>query len=88
MTIICIKCPIAYGCAWCSAYNYQKTGSFNKRVTYICVMHKARALGNMYFWGRLRQMGIQTRFVPYVTEEMALEIISKSEWNMLNTLWR
>ena len=43
----CINCPIAEGCAWCQAYNYQDSGGdFNHRATYICIMHKARALAN------------------------------------------
>ena len=46
----CFNCPIAGGCAWCSAYNYQITGTPDKRVTYICVMHKARVLANEYYW--------------------------------------
>ena len=32
----CFHCPIATGCAWCSAWNYQETGSANKRSTNIC----------------------------------------------------
>ena len=49
----CFYCPIAKGCAWCSGYNYQVTGDVNKRVTYICETHKARALANVYFWNKL-----------------------------------
>lgn len=46
----CFNCPIAAGCAWCSAYNYQTFGTANKRATFICPMHKARALANVYYW--------------------------------------
>ena len=50
----CINCRIAEGCAWCQAYNYQDSGGdFNKRATYICVMHQARALANSYYYNRL-----------------------------------
>lgn len=45
----CFYCPIATGCAWCSAYNWESQGSYNKRATYICPMHKARALVNVYY---------------------------------------
>ena len=48
----CINCPIAAGCAWCSAYNYEYFGELNKRATFICIMHKARALANVYFWNK------------------------------------
>ena len=48
----CFYCPIAAGCAWCSAFNYEETGSVNKRLTYICIMHKANALANYYYWNK------------------------------------
>jgi radical SAM protein with 4Fe4S-binding SPASM domain len=48
----CLECPIAQGCSWCQAYNYQDSGDFNHRATYICEMHKARALANSYYWNR------------------------------------
>lgn len=32
----CLNCPIAEGCAWCQAYNYQDSGDFEHRATYIC----------------------------------------------------
>ena len=35
----CFYCPIAAGCSWCSAYNYEEFGTANKRATYICCMH-------------------------------------------------
>lgn len=46
----CFYCPVASGCAWCSAYNYQHTGSVNKRATNICLMHKIRCYANTLFW--------------------------------------
>lgn len=49
----CLNCPVAQGCAWCSGYNYQKFGTPNKRATYICCMHKARALANSYYWNKI-----------------------------------
>lgn len=59
----CFYCPIAKGCGWCSAFNYEETGSANKRVTYLCIMHQARALANMYHWNNLyKQLNIQKEF--------------------------
>lgn len=49
----CFYCQVAKGCAWCSAYNYEETGSVNQRVTYTCIMHKATALANVYYWNKL-----------------------------------
>lgn len=51
----CFYCPVARGCSWCSAYNYEEFGTPNKRTTYICIMHKARVLANIYYWNKLYQ---------------------------------
>lgn len=48
----CFYCPIAEGCSWCSAYNYQENGTPDSRCTYICDMHKTRSLANAYFWNK------------------------------------
>ena len=32
------------------AYNYEKFGDINHRATFICPMHKASALINVYYW--------------------------------------
>jgi uncharacterized protein len=53
----CIECPVATGCAWCTGYNYDKFGTYNKRATFICWMHKARVLANYYYWSRLYEIG-------------------------------
>ena len=80
----CFNCPIAQGCSWCSAYNFQETGSPNKRVTYICEMHKARSLANVYFWNMYyKKNKIDNKFKMYCPEEWALKIITKDEYNML-----
>lgn len=83
----CFHCPIAEGCAWCSAYNYQVFGTVDKRATYICVMHKARALANGYHWNRVyRQTESPKRHKLWIPEDWAMEIISKSEWENLKEL--
>lgn len=83
----CFNCPIAHGCSWCSAYNYQITGTVDQRVTYICIMHKARSLANAYFWNKYyRKHGDMERFKIHCPDEWALEIISQDELNMLKEL--
>lgn len=83
----CWNCSIASGCAWCSGYNYQVFGTPNKRVTKICIMHKARALANCYYWNMYyRKAGLKDRMKLYVPKEWALEIISEAEYNKLLTL--
>lgn len=83
----CFYCPIAEGCSWCSAYNYQTFGTANKRATFICPMHKARALANAYLWNKgNRKYYPERRMRIYVPKEWALEIISEEEWNKLKAL--
>lgn len=83
----CIKCKIADGCAWCTAYNYQKTGTVNKRVTYICQLHQARSLANAYFWNLYyRKYNENKRFKIWISKKDALYIIDEHEWKMLKQL--
>lgn len=83
----CFYCPIAEGCSWCSAYNYQVFGTPNKRATYICIMHKARALANAYYWNKGYILSHQNkRFKIWLPDEEALKIISQDELDMLKCL--
>lgn len=74
----CYYCPIAQGCGWCSAYNYECFGTPDKRATYICCMHKARVLANVYYW---RRRGI--KYEMYCPKEWAVEIIGEEEYEKL-----
>lgn len=83
----CFNCPIAEGCSWCTAYNYQVFGTPDKRATYICVMHKARALANAYYWNKkFRTAGENKRMKLWIPKEWALEIIDEEEWNNLKQM--
>lgn len=83
----CWDCPIANGCAWCTAYNYQKFGTINKRATYICEMHKAQSLANVYFWNKVyKKHNMSDRFEMHCPKEWALKIISEDEYEMLKQL--
>lgn len=83
----CFYCPIAKGCSWCSAYNYEIFGTVNKRATFICPMHKARALANVYYWNKYyRMIGSTKRKKNNCPEEWALEIINRDELIMLQKL--
>lgn len=83
----CFYCPIADGCSWCSAYNYQKNGTPDSRCTYICEMHKARALANAYLWNKhYRKLKLSKRFKIYCPDEWALNIISEEELKYLKEL--
>jgi radical SAM protein with 4Fe4S-binding SPASM domain len=83
----CINCRIAEGCAWCTAYNYQVFGTPDKRATYICIMHKARALANVYFWNKwYLKSGEKQYFKNNVPDDWALEIIDEEELRKLTQL--
>ena len=83
----CIDCPIAEGCAWCQAYNYQDSGTFFHRATYICCMHKARALANVYYWNLYyRKNNINKRFKLYLSNVEALKIIDDIDLQILKHL--
>ena len=70
----CYYCPIGAGCAWCSAFNYEEFGTPNKRTTYICLMHQARALANQYYWNKLyKQLNINK--IMQITLPQGKEII-------------
>ena len=83
----CFNCPIAEGCAWCTALNYQLFGTPDKRATYICVMHQARALANAYYWNnKFHKENSNKRMKLWIPEDWALKIISKDEWKLLKIL--
>lgn len=77
----CFNCPIASGCGWCSAYNYETFGTPNKRATFICCMHKARSLANVYYW---KLKGVEREM--YCPKEWAVEIIGEEEYEKLNLM--
>lgn len=80
----CIDCPIAAGCAWCSAWNYQETGSYNKRSTNICWMHRANMLANTYYWNTYyRAHNREKRMPVYLPRNIATQIISDEEYDEL-----
>lgn len=83
----CLNCPVAHGCGYCQAYNYQETGTFFKRTTYTCEMHKATSLANVYFWNSYyKKHGMNKVFKMYLPKQDALKIISENEYNMLYEL--
>ena len=80
----CFYCPIAKGCGWCSAYNYQTFGTVNKRAITICETHTAEALANNYYWNKyLKKHGNENRLKLYVPCEWAIKIIGEDEYNKI-----
>lgn len=80
----CFYCPIAAGCAWCSAYNYESQGDVNKRATYICEMHKARVLATVYYWNTyFKKTGSGFVMDLWIPKVWALNIVSEDHYNKL-----
>lgn len=80
----CFNCPIASGCAWCSGLNYEETGTPNKRLINICIMHQARSLANVYYWNKLyNTLNIDKVFKLNLSKDKALKIIDEKEFNNL-----
>ncbi len=84
----CIDCPVNQGCSWCTAYNYQRFGTPNKRATFICWMHKAEVLANAYYWNnvRMKYPSIKFPFLIHLPKDDALNIITEDEWTSLKDL--
>lgn len=84
----CFYCPIAAGCSDCEAWNYQSAnGKFNIKNKNICWMHRARALANYYYWNKYYQQNNIDKIMPiYIEKDIALQIISQDEWEMLCNL--
>lgn len=80
----CLECPIARGCAWCTAYNYERTGTPNKRVTYICLMHRARVLAQCYHHNMLHLEDPDHKpKVMHIPRDWAVEIVGEEEYQAL-----
>ena len=80
----CFYCPIASGCAWCSAYNYQVFGTVDKRATFICEMHKARSLATVYFHNMYHKKVNDGKVKDlWVSRQWAVPIIGEEEYEKL-----
>lgn len=80
----CLDCPVASGCAWCSAENYNEFGTYNKRSTNICWMHRAEALAGVYYWNKYyRKHNMAKRKKMYLPVDIAMHLITLKEYNKL-----
>ena len=80
----CFYCSIADGCAWCSAWNYQKFGTPDHRDTGICNVHKGRVLANVYYWNNYyKKYDIPKVFDMWLPKEQAVAIIGEEEYTEL-----
>lgn len=83
----CIHCPIAKGCGWCSAYNYEIFGTVNKRVTNICLAHKMRALANIDYWNRFYENHhINNVYDTFLSRDEMIKLVGEDESDRLLNL--
>lgn len=83
----CFYCPIAEGCSWCSAWNYQKYDTADHRDTNICKTHRGRVLANVYYWNQYyKKYKIPKVFDLWVPKQWAVPIIGEEEYNYLVNL--
>lgn len=83
----CLNCPVAAGCGWCSAYNYEKFGDIKHRATFICPTHKAEALANVYYWNKLyKKLNLPDVFKLRLSDEDINKILSEEDKTLLYSL--
>lgn len=83
----CFDCPIAEGCSWCAAYNYETTGDLDSRATFICPMHKARSLANVRHFNLLHMKhGDAERMELHCPRDWAVPIVGEEEYEMLQLI--
>ena len=85
----CLNCPIAKGCGWCSAYNYERFGDIRHRATFICPMHKAASLINVYYWNKLYLKFNLSDIFPLLLDEKEInKLLPTTEKELLYQLTR
>lgn len=83
----CFNCKIGQGCAHCSGYNYQKFGTPNHKATFICDMHKAESLANVYYWNMYYiKNNKKENFPLYCNVQDAIKIVGIYEYKHLVSL--
>ncbi len=84
----CFYCPIASGCSWCSAWNYQVNGTADKRCTFICDIQKARSLAINYYWNHYyKENGREDEVLDlWCPKEWAIPIIGEKDYEELADL--
>lgn len=84
----CWNCPIASGCAWCSAWNAECSGGdINVRCTRICPMHYARVMATRYYYGRIAEVSNTPNLYEWhVPEDKGIAIVGNEEFQMLKNM--
>lgn len=72
----CETCPISQGCADCAGYSYEVFGEVGKRTTFICDMHIARVLAQIYYRNKSKKRPLAMN----VPKEWAIPIVGEEEY--------
>jgi len=72
----CETCPISGGCADCAGYSYEVFGDVGKRTTFICEMHIARVLAQVYYQNKSHKR----RLPMNCPKEWAVPIVGEEEY--------
>ena len=91
----CFNCPLSNSCTFCSAYNYDKYGTVNKRTTLTCNMQivdqLVRAYGVNKIYRKYESYNHNYYYMTYhvlIPKEYAIPIIGEEEYNLIKYLSR
>jgi len=79
----CRLCPLVGSCPWCDANDFVQTGSILKKSKRICWMHRARALGTVYYWMRRHEISGDDPLCISFPESWARELSGPEDWAKL-----
>lgn len=65
----CSECPVSSQCADCQAFAYDCFGSLTAKSPFICPMHKAACVANIYFFSRLLNIPVDRTYLENSLEE-------------------
>jgi radical SAM peptide maturase (CXXX-repeat target family) len=83
----CENCPISQGCADCAGYSYEVLGDIGRRTTFICDMHIARVLAQVYYRNKsFVKTGKKNPLPMNCPKEWAEGIVSEEEFAMLEEI--
>ena len=64
----CINCPVSALCADCQAFAYDCFGSLEAKSPFICPMHKAVCVANVYFFCKILELPIDPLYLEECLE--------------------
>lgn len=94
----CLECEVASGCALCTGFNYDDSGSIYNRVTYICKLHKATVRANKRFWSKYERITgnpsprrqyedmEDKKYIVILTNDKATPYCSYRNWHNSNNM--